>query len=505
MTRTDGISNRHLLQAEGLAEKPLHLAQQIRIVVSDEWASSRAGQLLASCLVNLLARQVGLVSVIEILAPAVPTIIRQPDGTMSDTPLPRSLSLISAWAVDGGVSILTPSEPAINPDITILIGDRSPVHTGIALFTVGDGWRAWVGDVERAPVGIVPKSSNPLGPFLAAALAAGEVFKRGRGLLRGRLLTADGYSLWSGEQAPQWESLEDGPELIGRRLTPLHVFGAGAVGNGVAYVLANAELGETYSIIVDDDTYDDTSLNRCLLAGYADVKDPKVDAIAQVLTRSGAGVFKFRGTVSQYLADDRSGLRADIAEQVDELIFETVVSCVDRGVSRQDIQGLAPSTLFGGSTLGLAARANFYANRPGAACLSCFNPPERDGGRLRVLEKLLRDFGVEERAAFLRKEGIEPEVVEAYLASPECGTLGEAALRDLATRAPSQFSVGFVSLGAALLLAAKIFQIALYSRVPNRGDVSSLNFRNGGFGDSFLGPDDACVWGCQTKRSAVPA
>ncbi|WP_143106032.1 hypothetical protein [Bradyrhizobium sp. Gha] len=105
-----------------------------------------------------------------------------------------------------------------------------------------------------------------------------------------------------------------------------------------------------------------------------------------------------------------------------------------------------------------------------------------------------------ERVAFLCDEGIDPQIVDEFLSSPKCGRLGEAALRDLATRAPSEFSVGFVSLGAAVLLAAKLLQQLLFEKKSKRGDVTSFNFKNCGYGDSFLAPDEHCEWGCQERR-----
>ncbi|RXH24056.1 hypothetical protein XH99_28605 [Bradyrhizobium nanningense] len=497
------ISDRHLREAEGLSDKPLHRAQRVRITMNATWASSRAGQLLASCLVNLLARQVDLVSTIELHIPAVPTVIRLPNGDLADGSLDESLVQIAAWAVGDRVKVFASQTRAIGADITIAIGDDVSAGKGVTLFAAGNGWKAWVGVPEHAPKGIVPTKSNPLGPFLAAALAAGEVFKRGRGLVRGRFLTANGYSLWTGAQSDRWDELGDGPDVSGGQLKPFHIVGAGAVGNGLAYILAYAELVDAYAAVIDDDTYDATSLNRCLLAGHEDVGDPKVEAIEASLIKHGVGAYGFDGTISWYLTAARTGLRSDLAQQASNLSFDLAVSCVDRGVSRQDIQGLAPSSLFGGSTLRLGARSDFYPDRPGAACLSCFNPPEQDGEKLRALEKKLRQLSEEQRSAFLREQGIDPAVVEAYLSSPKCGTLGEAALRDLATRSVGEFSVGFVSLGAAILLASKLFRQVLLSSPPAGGDVTALNFLNGGLQSSFLGADEHCHWGCQERRRKI--
>jgi hypothetical protein len=256
MTAAADVANRHLLQAEVLQEKPVHPGQRIRIVVGNEWAKSRAGQLLASCLVNLLSRQAELVSSIEIVAPTTDSLISLPNGNAAG-PFPACLTEIASWAVEQCVKVVTSSMNVADADITVMIGTRVVAAAGVGLFVIGNGWKAWVGIPEHGPSDVVPDKANPMGPFLAAALAAGEIFKRSRGLLSGRFLDADGYSLWSGEKSSDWTNLQDGPEIAGSHLRPTHVIGAGAVGNGLAYLLANAQLAEAFAVLVDDDTYDD--------------------------------------------------------------------------------------------------------------------------------------------------------------------------------------------------------------------------------------------------------
>jgi hypothetical protein len=69
------IGSRHMLGTDGLSEQPNAMHQYIRIVISQGWANSVSGQLIAECLVNLLARQVGLVEQLEIVSAAVPLLI----------------------------------------------------------------------------------------------------------------------------------------------------------------------------------------------------------------------------------------------------------------------------------------------------------------------------------------------------------------------------------------------------------------------------------------------
>jgi molybdopterin/thiamine biosynthesis adenylyltransferase len=498
MSIETGIASRHLLPASGVtdaAEAGKKLF--VRVVVSDAWSGSVAGQLLVSCLANLLCRQAALISRVEVVSKTAPLLILLPSGG-SLTPFPACLDELVAWAVRNAVAFGTrPSE--VGADYTIVVGTEieGAANAGHELCVVGVGWCAWAGCRENGPGHVSPCSPNPLGPLLAAALAAGEVFKRSRGILRGRYLEGAAFSLWSGQCSDRWADVDDGPELAGRTLRPVHVAGTGAVGNTLAYVIANANLAGAYLVLIDDDCYDETSLNRCLLAGWNDVEHPKVGAVAAHLVEAGVQAYPFVGTVKSYIIDARLGLRADVAREVNELEFAVVASCVDKGASRQDIQGLRPKLLLGGSTFNLQAKSHVYGLRPGAACLACFNPAERDGERLRAMENELRGMEKDARRQYLFERGLDADTIEDHLKSVKCGGVGEAALRDFATRLPPEFSAGFVSLGAGLLLAAALIREAVFPEErPARAEATSLSFLNGKLLDAARAADDDCQMRC---------
>jgi molybdopterin/thiamine biosynthesis adenylyltransferase len=501
VSESNDIAHRHLLPANGIADAAGLKTFSVRVIVDNDWAASVAGQLLVSSLVNLLCRQAKVVSRVEIIAQDVRLLILLPSGKTA-APFPACLEELGTWAAKDAVVISAGRTDAI-VDFTIIVGcgDTSCSSTqGYELVALGDGWRAWVGERSHAPTSVSPGSTNPIGPFLAASLIAGEVFKRSRGILRGRYLTNSGFSIWSGQSLTSWHELEDGPELVGRVLPPIHVVGTGAVGNDLTYVIASAQLGEAYLVLIDDDSYDNTNLNRCLLAGWQDVGHRKVEAVARVLTAAKVDAFQFPSTIKEYIVDSKIGLRADVAARVDQLEFDIVMSCVDKGTSRQDVQGLWPKLLLGGSTLGLQAKANVYRLRAGAACLACHNPAEQDGERLRELEFALRNMPVDERRQFLMQRDLPVGAVEEYLAGADCGTLGEAALNDFATRPQNQFSIGFVSLGAAVLLGAALFRHTTFARNGSRRtDMTTLNYLNGGLYDSGLGVVGSCQLRCSEK------
>lgn len=119
--RTDAIAHRHLLAVDGLQRSLQCEGQSIRIVVAEHWASSVAGQLLTSCLVNLLCRQVKLLRHIEVVAPETPALIKLPCGDSANY-FPACLETLAAWTVNGAVSVTT-LETANVVDFTVFVGE----------------------------------------------------------------------------------------------------------------------------------------------------------------------------------------------------------------------------------------------------------------------------------------------------------------------------------------------------------------------------------------------
>src|ERR1700722_14882855 len=100
------ISDRHLLKLVDLEDVAEREQQAVRIVVSDPWAASVAGQLLVSSLVNLLCRQVKLIGYIEIVAKSSETMIELPNGNVADA-FPGCLESLTRWAVEDAIKIST--------------------------------------------------------------------------------------------------------------------------------------------------------------------------------------------------------------------------------------------------------------------------------------------------------------------------------------------------------------------------------------------------------------
>jgi hypothetical protein len=141
----------------------------------------------------------------------------------------------------------------------------------------------------------------------------------------------------------------------------------------------------------------------------------------------------------------------------------------------------------------LSAKTNVYDFSPGTPCLGCHNPPEKDGERLRELERLLRGMPKKEQEVYLRAHVADPEPILEHLAAERCGTVGEAMLRDIATASPREFSVSFVSMAAAVLAASRLFSRLLFGGADrDRPRMTSIAFLKGSILDADLAVDAAC-------------
>ncbi|MEA2908971.1 MAG: hypothetical protein QOJ15_1052 [Bradyrhizobium sp.] len=488
MITDERISDRHLREVDGLAPAADRRAVTVTVVADPAWAAAPAGQHLLVCLVNLLARLTETVTHIRLVVPSVPVAVRLPYGP-SPGDLAAALAAMVPWAVGDDVSVEFTTAPG-NDDLVLCLGRP----TGQAMLcALADGWRCWVGDPAHFPRDSrVSTSTTPLGPYLAASFLAGEVFKRARGVTRGGSIHSLGYSLWTGTVG-EWSFLEAGPELAGRDLPPFYLVGVGAVGQGLAQILGAAAFARGCVVAIDDDRHDKTNLNRCFLAGSADVGDPKMNAVVRYLNGTLVQCPPHVGTLIDYASKAKPSINAELARAESECRYDIIVSCVDKGKSRQDIQGLRPRLIIGGSTTGLTAKTNVYDFAPGTPCLGCHNPPEKDAERLREFERVLRAMSHDERIAYLRDRGVDPRPILQYLADGKCGSAGENMLRDMATGSPREFSVSFVSMGAAVLLAARLFSRVLFGGPDaDRARMTSIAFLRGSVLDTALAVDATC-------------
>lgn len=420
---------------------------RVTVELTPEAGASPTAQHLVWMLVNLLARQADEVAVLDLRVPA-----DVPLGVKLSPLVPGGSDL--AAALRAGVSAINPavltSELIPRASVHVRVG---PGPVGKADFNLVSSALGWSGHVGQHPVGTLGTDGNPVGAYVAACLAAGEVFKfvRAVGAEHGEFaqgLWLDAFALGLRE-AP-----ELGPHLPSDLPTPAFVLpGVGAVGSAFLQVLyalpglrAMAELVDG-----DPDGVDLTNLNRYILFGVPHLGSMKASTAAGFFSGTSLRVHGTDTTFEAWRAADPSrplGL---------------LISGVDKNRARHALQDALPERVLGASTFEMRAQLNLYVPQEGGPCLRCHNPVEDATPDAIIRQRLLAQAPAE-RAQLAQAQGMAPEVLEEYLMDPaaHCGKVSGDMLRrfDTAT-GQHEWSVGFVSVLAGTLLAAEYLKLAL--------------------------------------------
>lgn len=469
-------------------------------------AKSKAAQDTLWMLANLLARQFKLVTAIGLDIPAdvalTPNVAAFGAALQLHEVIANCIRLVAGSHVE-----IVRYDPAAGHsyDFEIVIGSPpAAARAPIRLLLFADGWRLYVG-VASPRLPDRPRSSITLGPYLVACFAAGEVFKRLRGLKEGKGQFIDAahplfLSLWSGASARAWDELAEGPEASRLDLPPLYFAGAGAVGQSAALTLAGLPGITGHATAIDPETLDITNDNRYALATLDDDQRPKARFAADFLRSRGFTAFDYSDTWESYVASlNRKPNRADLATLESRYLYRFVLSCLDDNGARHAIQNLWPEMLIGGSTHGLTAKAIIYDMAGEQLCLKCFNAVVERNAIVRAKLAEARGMAPDERRAFFATLGVDPDKAEQHVRDPRCGQLSKSDLDRFAAGDPVM-SVGFVSVAAGVLLAAQTLRAILSGRrsLTERGAILMANFYKPGLRWLPSLPEDRCD--CRERR-----
>lgn len=454
----------------------------VRITASPTVAATAGGQHTLWMLTNLLSRQFAVVHELEIAVPPVPM---EPGialfGEAEDLAetLVRTAELVAGTAMRVRRANGT-SEPCV-AEVIVGRGGKNPV-AGFSVAALGSGWWAFAGRPENAP-DYLPSGRNALGPYFAACLAAGEVFKHLRGLRegKGRFIDALFISLWDFQARASWEALPNGQWPVPFMLPLFYLIGCGAVGQAVAAALVGSGEVRGYGTTIDGECNDPENLNRYPLATQDDLETSKSELTAAFLRKGGIAAYAYRGRWPEYTSDpNRPPQRDDVRKLESRYRYPLVLSCVDKNTARHGIQNFWPAFVMGGSTPGFAIEVNAYDMRSPYECLKCFNRAEPAGPSNSEIVAELRALPPEERRARAEARGADWRVLEAYLADPKCGRLGEAEVAKFREEAVD-WSVGFVSVAAGTVLAAQLLKYAVLGPAAfpqDQGNSLRFNFFN---------------------------
>lgn len=445
----ESIENRHTGTAGGALvatdqSKPL----KVHVAISPSASGTVAGQRALWMLTNLLARAVGAVASLTVSCPEsrlLPGV--SPGYAVGSSLLPAVLE--PAVAIKGVP--LAPAAQAPERSFVIGIGDIEDAQ----LFLVFGDW--WGGLTSTAYEDSA--ATLPFGPYVAAAHAAGQVFRASRGRTE---FVPFIYDVWQHITTP--EIPINHPPVPGKLTSNLLLAGVGAVGTATMLALWATPGLEGTVQIADADTVDLTNLNRCVLFDTSSIGLPKATTAANAMEFGGAGTLTW---------DPHNGLAQEHPRRQQPL--NLLLSAVDKNRSRLALQRLIPTTTFGASTYNLRASL-MRAGPPGArACLVCHNPLEPEISDHELRERYLA-ADTETRARFAESLAISRVELDAWARTARCGELDNRALPFLKEEfdaQPRQFSVGYLSVLAGVLLAAE----AVKERAASQGSLNDdLNY-----------------------------
>lgn len=317
----------------------------------------------------------------------------------------------------------------------------------------------WLARVSSGPTALGPDCGqrNPIGALAAASLGVTEVFKRLVRLKqdRGELLDGVCFNLYSYST----DESDAGPPLP--ELLPLNVLvvGAGAIGNGIVYLLTRLPVsGPVW--IVDRQTFGDENLGTCILIGPDDVGAAKA-RFAETLLRPGL---------------DAKGFSEDLTDFIQRLGSElpypaVVLGGVDNIEARHEIQNLWPDLAIDGAIGDFMCEVSRHPWDEDVACLMCQfrQPPGRAAERVASHATGLSPSRTQEAEDTVSEADVRaaPSERQAWLRDhigrPICSVVQEAVaqqLSDQRQREGFEPSVPFVACLSASMVVGELVKTA---------------------------------------------
>jgi molybdopterin/thiamine biosynthesis adenylyltransferase len=312
----------------------------------------------------------------------------------------------------------------------------------------------WVARVSSGATHVSPEcgQGNPVAALTAAALGVAEIFKRLIRLkeTRGRFVDGLSFSLYSyrcGEDDP-------GPSLPDQLLLDLLMVGAGAIGNGIVYLLGRLPVAGRITI-VDAEKFGLENLGTCLLIGPSDIGTEKA-IFAQNLLRPRLNAEGFAADFTAF--SKRLGQRS---------YRSVVVNALDNIDARHAVQALWPDLVIDGAIGDFGCQVSRHPWEEDTACLMClFRHPDGESADLVASRASgLRTARVMGDTEVVTEEDIrqapldKQEWLRARLGRPICSVIQEAMaqkISDGAQRADFQPSVPFVACLSASMVVAEL-------------------------------------------------
>jgi hypothetical protein len=426
------LSNRHESDLAGML-RPFGETESVNITIEipEVVAGLPATQHTAWMLLNQLTRLAVIVGRIGLICPeGIP--LAGNICPLAERNLDLRSALIAGSRAISGVPVILDERF----DRRILVGPNDA--TKGVMHVYGEGWS---GGFSGNAIKGGSRSSLPIGPYIAAALATSEIFKAAR-MRPGSYEPSVSvfYSAWNHSVATELDL--DGPSVLPDLTIDMALAGVGAVGSTWVHVLWAIPGLDGRVILADNDAagVDVTNLNRYPLFGRPSLGRAKGFEAARIAKDCGIAWEAYDGGLETYGS-----------------LPPRVISAVDRNRSRHAIQRRYPARILSASTSDLRCEV-LRCGPPGhGACLGCNNPPETIASDAE-LRAMVQGSSAQERERLLAATGLRPEDTQEWIEKGKCGVASQILLpylRQQENSEPALFAVGFTSVMAGTFLAAE--------------------------------------------------
>lgn len=218
----------------------------------------------------------------------------------------------------------------------------------------------WLARVSSGNLDLPPDCSqpNPIGALAAASLGVTDAFKRLIQLreTRGQFFNGLTFSLYT----YQTSVVDPGPMLPPDLLSDVLMVGAGAIGNGIGYLLSQLPI-RGHVDIVDAQLFQPENLGTCILIGPNDVGAAKAETLAALLRANKISA---------------NGYQSDFAP-FSEMFGHTlphprvILNALDNIETRHQVQDVWPDLIIDGAIGDFGCQVSVHPWENDIACLRC--------------------------------------------------------------------------------------------------------------------------------------
>jgi len=318
-----------------------------------------------------------------------------------------SLSLVNQTQDNQFQNELEALAKSINPEVNlstrrsniyVMVGEVELQFNDTPTFFIGAS--EWIAKFSTSKIQTFDNSNNPFGAGAVACFAAANVFRLvfKDQLPHGKLDTDFSFSVFDLVKNPG-KMVNIGLKNV--NINQIHLFGAGAIGNGFIWALKNILGLKGQLHICDDQTIELSNLQRYVLASQQDVGHLKVDCSASQLNDSGLEIVKHPFKLQ------------NLFSQAKNYNIEVAAICVDSAEDRMALQSTLPKKIFNAWTqlesIGISRHSDFL----NSACVCClYLPEEKKQSRS---EEVASNLGIQAHERIVRDYLASGKTVDQFL------------------------------------------------------------------------------------------